>query len=148
SDTRPLEIPYLLIQPRDSVQIAERKAPLLNLSQVGGKTEFLLDLGDAAQPVNGLTIEIDERDRNYERTVTVEGADRRDAEEWNLLTSDGYTLDKTRAVHRLTVGKVDFPQSRFHFYKVSIDNEGEPPLRVVGARLIDRVEVRPERKKL
>jgi len=47
----------------------------------------------------------------------------------------------------LTVGSVDFPQSRFHFYKITINNQGKPPLRVTGARLFDRVEPRAERRR-
>jgi hypothetical protein len=41
----------------------------------------------------------------------------------------------------LRVGKVGFPQSRFHFYKVSIDNQDQPPLRIVGASVSDREQV-------
>jgi len=41
------EVPYLLIHPHDSSQIVERTTPLLNLSEIAGNTEFLLDLGDA-----------------------------------------------------------------------------------------------------
>jgi hypothetical protein len=140
------EIPYVLVHPHDSSRVVERTAPLLNLSEVAESTEFLLDLGDAVEPVNRLTIDINDADRNYERSVSIAGADRRDADEWNVVTRKGYLLDVTRAGHRLTVGAIDFPQSRFRYYKVTIANRGQSPLRVTGARLVDRVEERAERR--
>lgn len=144
--TAPREIPFLLVQPRDSSVVVERTAPLLNLSEVGGKTQFLLDLGANVEPVNHLTIQIADEDRNYDRAVTVWGADRRDAEEWNVLSREGYLLDRTGAGRRLTVSMIDFPQSRFHFYKIDIDNRGQPPLHVTGARLFDRIDVHAGRR--
>jgi hypothetical protein len=81
------------------------------------------------------------------RTVTIWGADRRDPPEWNLLSRDGYLLDKTQPGHRLTIGHIDFPQNRFPYYKVEINNLGESPLHVAGAKLSLRVEKRAERRK-
>jgi uncharacterized membrane protein len=141
-----LELPYVLVQPRDNEQIVERAAPMLNLSLRAGDTEFLLDASASVEPVNSLLIQIDDRDRNYERSVHVFGADRKDAEVWNQLSSDGYLLDVTRPGHRMSVSRVTFAQSRFAFYKVLIMNAGGPPLRVTGARLFDRVEYKAPRR--
>ncbi|MBI5759757.1 MAG: DUF2339 domain-containing protein, partial [Planctomycetales bacterium] len=137
----PLEIPYVLIRPQDTTRTVQRQVTLLNLSERAGHTEFLLDLGDAADTINEVTIDVDAGDRNYERSVQVFGADRRDAEEWNLVQKSAYVLDVSRPGNQLRVGKVAFPQSRFHFYKVSIDNQDQPPLRIAGASVSDREQV-------
>ncbi|MGE5191661.1 MAG: DUF2339 domain-containing protein [Deltaproteobacteria bacterium] len=142
----PIEVPYLMLQSRDSRTMTERAAPLLDLSEVAGKTQFLLEVGKTVEPVNSLTIQIDDSDRNYVRTVTIWGANRRDAPVWNLLSRDGYLLDKTQPGHRLTVGNINFPQNRFPCYKVEINNLGEPPLHVARAKLFLRVEKRAERR--
>jgi hypothetical protein len=137
----PTEIPYVLIRPQDTSRIVQRKVTLLNLSERAGHTEFLLDLGDTAETVNEINVEVSNDDKNYERAVQVFGADRRDADEWNLVAKSGYLLDVSRPGHQLRVGKLTFPQSRFHFYKVSIDNQDRPPLRITGAAVSDREQV-------
>lgn len=139
------EIPYLLRQQSDSSTRKIRPAPLLDLSQREGHTEFLLDLSAAVEPVSELVIEVNADQTNYERNVSIFGADRRDAPTWNQLADDGYVLDHTRGSNRLTVNRVEFPQSRFRFYKVRIDNAGRPPLKIVGAKLYDRALVRAPR---
>jgi Predicted membrane protein (DUF2339)/Protein of unknown function (DUF3999) len=141
-----MEVPFLVVHPHDSSRVAERSAPLLDLSEIAGNTAFLLDLGDAVEPVNRLTIQINDDDRNYERNVAITAADRRDVSDWNVVSRKGYLLDVTRAGHRLTVGTIDIPQSRFRYYKISIANQGQSPLRVTGARLFDRVEERATRR--
>lgn len=135
------EIPYVLIRPLDTSRIVQRKVTLLNLSERAGHTEFLLDLGDTADTVNEINVEVSSDDKNYERAVQVFGADRRDADEWNLVAKSGYVLDVSRPGHQLRVGKLSFPQSRFHFYKVSIDNQDQTPLRISGATVSDREQV-------
>ena len=137
----PLEIPFVLIRPQDTSRTVQRKVTMLNLSERAGHTEFLLDLGDAADTINEVTIEVDAGDRNYERSVQVFGADRRDADEWNLVQKSAYVLDVSRPGNQLRVGKVAVPQSRFHFYKVSINNQDQPPLRITGATVSDREQV-------
>jgi hypothetical protein len=138
---RPLEIPYVLIWPLDTLRAVQRQVTLLNLSERAGHTEFLLDLGDAADTINEVTIDVDAGDRNYARSVQVFGADRRDAEEWNLVQKSGYVLDHSLPGNQLRVGRVGFPQNRFHFYKVSINNQDQPPLRIAGASVSYREQV-------
>lgn len=133
----PVEVPYLLVIPSDRSQLVERTAPLLNLSELDGKTQFLLDVGEAAQPINRLEIVIDKNQHNYNRTVQVFGADSRDAAEWNLLSKNSYVLDVKRPSSHFRVNQVDFPQSQFHFYKVVIDNAGQPPLKIETARVFE-----------
>jgi uncharacterized membrane protein len=143
---RHVEVPFVLVQTRDSVELRERIVPPLNLSQVGEETQFLLDLGDVREPVNELTIDVHQDDRDYERPVTVSGADRRDPDEWALLSEDGYVFDVTRPGHRLRVDRVAFPRSQFRFYRIVIENKGQPALRITGARLLHREEVRAPRR--
>jgi hypothetical protein len=144
---RAVEVPYIILQSRDTSTVTERTAPLLDLSEIGGKTQFLLEVGKTVDPVNSVTIEIDDQDRNYVRTVTVWAADRRNPPDWNLLSRDGYLLDRTQPGHRLKLGTIDFPQNRFPYYKVEINNLGQPPLHVATAKLFLRVEKRAERRK-
>ena len=139
------QIPYVLVRPSDQSQTTERAAPLFDLSQRGDDTEFLLDLSKAVEPVNQLRIEVDDKDRNYERSLHVFGANRRDAQAWNLLTDKGYLLDVTRPGRRLTVATVKFPQSRFPYYKIVIHNDGEKPLNIKGAKLLDHTQARAPR---
>ncbi len=141
-----IEVPFVVRRARDRSTVQKRPAPILNLSQLNGTTQFLLDLSDAVEPVNELIVEISNVERNYERPVKVFAAERRDAEDWNLLSDDGYLLDRTRPEHRLTVSRITFPQSRFHFYKVVIDNLGQRSLKVSGARLFDRTKFRAGRR--
>ncbi len=145
---RHLEIPFVLIQPHDHDELTQRTVPLLNLSQVGGRTQFLLDVGEESEPVREIEVEVAAAVRNYERSVSILGADRRDAEDasWALLTDEGYLLDRTRDAHQLRVGRIEFSRSQFRFYKVVIDNAGAPPLEVTGAKVADRERVRVPRR--
>lgn len=142
----PREIPYVLVSPGDTSQVVPRNAPMLNLSQKGDSTEFLLDLSGAVNPVNELLVDVLDTEENYERPVKVYAANERDAAKWNLLTSSGYLMDVTRPGLHVRANKIEFPQSRFSFYLVSIANQGKPPLTITGARLFDRERVRAARK--
>jgi len=140
-----LEVPYALRHRTDETQTVTRPAELLNYSQVGETTQFLLALGDTAKPVNEITLDIDDEDRNYERTVKVFAANQRDAKLWNQLTDKGYLLDVTRPGHRMQVNRVSFPQSRFAYYRIEIHNNDQPPLRVKGATISDRISIQVPR---
>ena len=107
--------------------------PLLNRSLLDDDSQFLLDLSDRDQPVEKISIEIARSERNYERTVRVYGAERRDAADWALLTDEGYLLDRTRDGDRLRVDHVEFPRSQFAFYKVVIENVVGPRTDTDGA---------------
>lgn len=139
------DIPFVLNRPADRLEVQRQSIPLLNRSLLDGDTQFLLDLSGHAQPVEEISIEIDRSERNYERTVRVYGADRRDAENWALLTDEGYLLDRTRGADRLRVVHVEFPRSRFDFYRVVIENAGQPPLTIEAAAIVNRTDVRVPR---
>lgn len=140
-----VEIPYVLVQPRDRVRHEERAVALLNLSQLAGDTQFLLDLGDDPPPISELTLEIAAGARNYQRNVRVYGGDVRDAID-ALLTDDGLLLDVTRGAERARLNRVPFPQSRFRFYRVVIENDSQPPLAVTAARVAHRETLRVPRR--
>lgn len=148
------EVPFLLLTRYDRSDDWEVRAELINLTERGTATEFVLDLSKATEPrdplkiqaINSLTLLVDDGDRNYERSVKVYGAARQDSEEWSLLSRDAYLMDVTRPEHRLTVDKVSFSRSRFPYYKVAVENGGKPALRITGAKVMNRVEVRVPRR--
>jgi uncharacterized membrane protein len=142
------EIPFVLLKRSDQLKRIRRKAPMLNPVELAGHSQFLLEVGETKEPVDELAIKINDADRNYARPVKVYGSDRRDADQWGLLTSDGYIIDRTRTGHRLTTSNVTFPQSRFRFYRIEIDNLGQKPIRVVSASLFDREEVKIPRREM
>lgn len=139
-----LEIPYVLVRPQDEERVSERAAPLLNLSQIAGDTEFLLDVGDRRQPVDELAIDVADRN-GYVRAVQVYGSNERNPDDWNLLSGSEHILRLTGQGREITVDRVRFPQSDFRYYRVLIENRGEPPLDVQGARLFDREQVQAPR---
>lgn len=141
----PRDIPFVLNRPTDRRETQRQSIPLLNRSLLDGDTQFLLDLRGHTQPVEEISIEIDRSEHNYERTVRVYGADRRDAADWALLTEEGYLLDRTRGSDRLRVDHVEFPRSRFAFYKVVIENAGRPPLTIESASVVNRTDFRVPR---
>jgi hypothetical protein len=145
---RHVEVPFVLIQPHDHDEYREHSVPVINLSRIDGKTQFWLDMGEDSQSIREVEVVIHESQRNYERAVSVFGADKRDADnaDWALLTDDGYLLDRTRDEHQLRVGRVEFPRSQFRFYKVVIDDAGEPPLDIIGVKEADRERVRVPRR--
>jgi hypothetical protein len=145
---RHVEVSFVLIQPHDHDEYREHSVPVINLSRVDGKTQFWLDMGEEPGPIREIEILINDAERNYERAVSVFGADRRDAEDadWALLTDDGYLLDRTRDEHRLRVGRIEFPRSQFRFYRTVIDDAGEPPLDIIGVKEADRERVRVPRR--
>jgi hypothetical protein len=63
----------------------------------------------------------------------------------NLLTQDGLLLDVVRVGNSVRIDRISFSQSRFRYYRVVIENEAEPPLTIVGARVLDREETRAPR---
>ncbi len=139
------EIPYVLSRQTDELRTVTHKAEMLNLSEVGGSTQFLLALGETREPINEIDIGIQSTDRNYERSVKIFAANQRDPEDWNLLTDKGYVLDVSRSGHRFQVHRVHFPKSRFAFYKVEIHNGSLPPLKITGATIRDQIHVQAPR---
>ncbi|REJ83290.1 MAG: DUF2339 domain-containing protein [Planctomycetota bacterium] len=145
---RHADVPFVLHRPVDVIEVTEREIPLLNLSEIEGETQLLLDVGSASEPIREIVVNVSPTEHNFERAVTVFGADRRDAERWAELTSDGYLLDRTRGAHRLRVKRVRFPRSVFRYYKVVIENDGAEPLQIDGAMVADRNEVLAPRREL
>jgi len=98
--------------------------------------------------VNRLTIQIEDADRNYERSITIAGAERRDAADWKYCVWNGLPArcDSSRPPVDWSVPSTS-RRSRFHFYRITINNLGKAPLHVTGARLFDRVETRAERRR-
>ncbi|MCY2966437.1 MAG: DUF2339 domain-containing protein, partial [Planctomycetota bacterium] len=139
------EIPFVVVHPQDVSTIVERSAKMLNLSESGDTTEFLLDASGAKETINSLLIQVDDASRNFERPVRIFGANQPDATDWNLLSDKGYLLDVSRPGHRMALSRIEFPTSRFPWYKVVVINNGEPPLKISGGKLFDRVETRAPR---
>ncbi|MEX0702063.1 MAG: DUF2339 domain-containing protein [Planctomycetales bacterium] len=143
---QPVAVPHVLTRPRDRIEHVERPAEMLNPSQAGTTTEFLLVPDDSRASTNRLTIDVADAERNFVRTVKVFGAYSADPDEWKLLTDKGYLFDRTQPEGRLRVETIDFPQAVFSHLRVAIENSGQPPLELEGAKLHFHEKVSAERR--
>lgn len=138
------DIPYVLLQPADRVTFQERAVELLNLSQTADGTQFLIDLGGDPQPIREIVVDVDSAAHNYQRDVRVYGGD--SPTEVNAqLTNEGLLFDVTRSGDPMRLNRVSIPRSRFRYYRVVIEKGADAALRIAGARVADREEVRAPR---
>lgn len=95
------------------------------------QTTLLLDAGSAGFPANAVRLEIPRR--NFYRQATLEGSD--DALTWAPAQTGEtlYDFDTPKFVgsNRL----IQFGESRYRYYRITIFNEDNPPLDVTGAQL-------------
>ncbi len=95
------------------------------------QTVLVLDAGGAGFPANRIDLEISQR--NFYRQVVLEGSDNN--LDWYALQRDEtiFDFDTPKFVgNDLTVG---FGESRYRYYRLTIQNEDNPPLPVEGARV-------------
>ena len=93
------------------------------------RTILFLDIGKPGFPVTEIQLDIPQR--NFYRQVSVEGS--HDADVWHTVQAKEtlYDIDAPRFVgNDLSMG---FKESRFRYYRATIDNEDNAPLPVEGA---------------
>ncbi len=94
------------------------------------ETVVLLDGASAGFPANSITLDIPQR--NFHRSVSLEGSD--DLEAWHIVQSNEtlYDFDTPKFVG--SDRSIGFGEARYRYYRVAIANEDNPPLPVAGAR--------------
>lgn len=137
-----IEIPYQRLQPVNVTTDHEAPASRSAATPIANGTQFVLDLGQEPQAINEIVIDVARDAHDYHRNVEVFGHDG-DAEQATVLTKSGLLHDSTSPAGTIRICRIDFPASRFRYYRVAIS--GESGLPVSAIRAVERVEVRPAR---
>lgn len=123
------EVPYALESGRPKAA-APRPARIHDLSRTpAGDTVFELDLGEAPEPHDAVTLEL-ARGSDYRKAARVEASD--DGRAWRTVLENGLLLDYERPV-RVRHGELAYPESRRRRLRVTIFEGGAEPARVLGA---------------
>jgi len=121
------EIPYTLVIERDKIISDRFSFPLTifnNAYTLGAYQQFIVDFGaklKGQEPHN--YIKILTQERNFQRQVEISGGD--DAQNWQLIKSDGYVYDYTDTRGNLHAQNttVQYSPSTFRYLRIKIFSE-------------------------
>jgi hypothetical protein len=140
------EVPYKIeVQREEVVEKGYHPAILNRVSVPGEKSSFVVDLGRSGRLHNCLRIT--SPTRNFRKTVTVEACD--DLKSWRLLKKKAHIFDFS-ADFRARFVAVRYPKSTFRYLRVILDDAGEKPIEIGGARvwIVTRTPGRLEARKV
>ncbi len=127
------EVPYQLVVQRAAERRSEMPLRIRDLGQVGDRyTTFIADLGQEGVLHNG--IEISTSSEGFQRAVVVEGSS--DGRTWITLQAGqpifDYRIEERGFSTRDTT--VAYTETTSSLLRVRIEDDGEEPLKVIGAR--------------
>jgi hypothetical protein len=125
------EVPYVLRQWDATRTEAAVPAAILNRSVLPQRsTRLELDAGRPGRPHNQIRLTIGERE--FWRQVTVEGSD--DRRTWLVLTTTPvFRFTEAASVEQTTLL---YPRSLYRYLRITIRDDGQPPLTVEKAELL------------
>ena len=133
------QIPYVLISPTDEFGQADQNLPIVSRQEIADTTECVVSANELIDPVESLRLSVTSPEREYVRSLRLYGGDRSDGA-WELFVNDGYLVDRTHGSLHLTESTIPCPRSRFWYYRIVIENEGQAPLAITSctARMVRR----------
>lgn len=136
------EVPYKLLVERGEQRRRFIPVSMRDLGSVPGRsTSFQVDVGGEGILHNEL--EIQTPSRNFQRGVAIEGS--ADGRTWALLQDKGQIYDFTIAERSFTQRflRVPYPASTARYLRVTIADNGDPPLQITGAGAYSTQELPP-----
>ncbi len=136
------EVPYQIVTKQATSLSEYYPVQMYDTSVVGGKTVFVLDLGEGTALHNEL--HIDTASHNFKRQVSVYAADTSlalSSQSWRLLTDKGYiyNFNDSTANFNAGSGDVSYPKTTSRFLKAVIDVGAEGPISVTTASVYKNV---------
>lgn len=135
------EMPYVAAVEKEYGTFSSVSARMFNLSSVSGQsTAFIVDIGKSGVFHNSVTIETSSE--NFRRIVEIQGSD--DQLSWRTINPKGQIFDYTvRDIKPVAVRDttVPYPDSTVRYLKVTVFDQGEPPLKISGARVARNLAV-------
>jgi hypothetical protein len=137
------EVQYKLLVERGERRRGSIGVTVRDLGHVpGDRTSFVADLGQ--QGVLHNEIEIRTSSRSFQRHVVMEGS--QDAVTWAVLETEAQIFDFTISERNFTTRdtRVRYPPSTVRYLRISIIDDGEPPLEIAGAVVYFAQELAPQ----